>query len=334
MTKLLTSSPLDWTGNVTTIYENRLKKIVFINSNSISNYYKKMEKERASCTMLNQKIGFIGGGNMARAIFDGIVRKGLVNTNQIYVSGPRIENLNYFKDKGCTITISNGAVVDSCHIIFLSVKPHLLHLVANQINEESKEKWDDKVFVSILAGITIENIESVFKSPINLVRVMPNTAVSVGEGCSVFVPNVRTDLKVVQLIKIILESCGMALEVPENQINAMGALAGSGPAYMCLILEALADGGVKMGIPRANAIKLATQTMLGSAKMVQISGKHSAELKDEVCSAGGSTIAGIHELEKGGVRAAIIDAIEAAAKRSIEMDRTFSLAHNTQALKK
>ncbi|KAL3286549.1 hypothetical protein HHI36_001053 [Cryptolaemus montrouzieri] len=272
-------------------------------------------------TKIFEKIGFIGGGNMARAIFDGIVDAGLVETKQIYVSGPRLENLEFFKQKGASIITSNGAVVDYCDVIFICVKPQILHEVVRQIIDQSKEQWDKKIFVSVLAGTSILKIENLFMKPIKLVRVMPNTAVLVRKGCCSFSANAHVTDEEVLLIKTLLESSGLCLEVPEGQIDAIGALSGSGPAFMYLIIESLADGGVKMGIPRAMAIKLAAQTMLGAATMVLQSGKHSAQLKDEVCSAGGTTITGIHALEKGGVRTAIIDAVEAATKRSIELTK-------------
>lgn len=269
---------------------------------------------------ITQIIGFIGGGNMAKAIFDGIVSKKLVDTNQVFVSGPRIERLSYFKDQGVHIAENNQSLIKSCDVIFICVKPHVLETIACQINSPSIDDWHNKVFVSVLAATSLEKIQSCFVMPMKLIRVMPNTPLAVGEGCCVFTPKPNVEMKHINLVRSLLESSGLCLQVPENQINAIAAVSGSGPAFMYTIIEAMADGGVKMGIPRADAVKLAAQTMLGAAKMVLQSGKHSAQLKDEVCSAGGTTIAGIHALERGGVRSAMMDAVEASTKRAIEME--------------
>ncbi|XP_044746962.1 pyrroline-5-carboxylate reductase 3-like isoform X3 [Coccinella septempunctata] len=177
----------------------------------------------------------------------------------------------------------------------------------------------DSFIKSVLAATTINKIEEHFRRPMKLLRVMPNTPLDVGEGCCVFSPNELVDVGDINLTRTLLESSGLCLEVPESQINAMASISSSGPAFMYTIIEAMADGGVKMGVPRSQAIKLAAQTMLGAAKMVLQSGKHSAQLKDEVCSAGGTTIAGVHALEKGGIRGTIMDAVEATTKRSLEM---------------
>lgn len=212
---------------------------------------------------ISQKIGFIGGGNMAKAIFDGIINKKLVIPNHVYVYGPHSDRLTYFKDEGANITESNIDLVKSCDVIFICVKPYMLETVAQQIRHEECPNWENKIFVSVLAATKIDTIEKCLVKKTKLIRVMPNTPLSVGEGCCVFTPNKNVDVPSVGLITTLLESSGLCLQVPEGHINAMAAISGSGPAFMYSIIESMADGGVKMGIPRNDAIKLAAQTMLG-----------------------------------------------------------------------
>lgn len=181
----------------------------------------------------------------------------------------------------------------------------------------------EKLFVSVVAGISIEVLEKFFYfiPEIKVIRCMPNTAMQVAEGCTVFTAGRYVPPVDVEKITMILNALGMAHEVPEKMINAFAAITGCGPAYVYLIIEALADGGVKMGIPKATAIQFAAQTLYGSAKTLLETGKHPAQLKDEVCSPGGTSIAGIHELEKGGMRNLLINAVEAATLKSIELGK-------------
>nr|CAH7716320.1 unnamed protein product [Callosobruchus chinensis] len=270
---------------------------------------------------ISEKIGFIGGGNMAKAICEGMVSKGLVKYSQINVSGPNMENLVTWKDKGAHVSIENGVIVEESDIIFLSMKPHILPCaIVNMYNTLKSASPKPKLFVSVLAGVTMEQLENVLcQLEARIIRVMPNTPMMVGEGCTVFSPGPKATEHDIKIVKSILSVSGVCKQVPESLINAVGALSGSGPAFVYLMIEALADGGVKMGIPRAMALEFASQTVLGAAKMVKDTGKHPAELRDEVCSPGGTTITGIHAMERGGVRAALMDAIEAATKRSEEL---------------
>ncbi|KAJ8984253.1 hypothetical protein NQ317_007485 [Molorchus minor] len=271
---------------------------------------------------INEKIGFIGAGNMAKAICEGIVRKGLISYKQVYVAGPHIENLIYWQEKGASVSTENGKIVEESDVIFLAIKPHILPTaIANMYDTLPQKPLKSKLFVSILAGVPMQQLENVLCSleGIRIIRAMPNTPMMVGEGCTVFCPGQRATEKDIEIVRSILSVSGLCKQVPESLINAVGALSGSGPAFVYLMIEALADGGVKMGIPRTMAIEFAVQTVLGAAKMVKETGKHPAELRDEVCSPGGTTITGIHALERGGVRASIMDAVEAAANRSAEL---------------
>lgn len=272
--------------------------------------------------LIKEKIGFVGGGNMAKAICEGIIKKGLVQFSQIYVSGPHIQNLIWWQDRGANVSTENGRVVQDSDIIFLAVKPHILPLAIANIQETLAAPVKSKLFVSILAAIDLQQLENVLESieecP-RVIRVMPNTPMMVGQGVSVFSPGSKATPHDIELIKTILEACGVCKQVPESMINAIAALAGSGPAFVYLIIEALADAGVKQGIPRAMAVELAAQTTVGAAKMVLETGKHTAVLRDEVCSAGGTTIAGIHALESGGVRGSLMTAVEVSTKRALEI---------------
>ncbi|KAH0999976.1 hypothetical protein HUJ04_008209 [Dendroctonus ponderosae] len=247
---------------------------------------------KMSSQVIKEKIGFIGGGNMAKAICEGIIK-----------NGPHIENLSWWIERGVTAYTENGRVVDEADVIFLAMKPHILPSAIANVHETLALPVKSKLFVSVLAGIQLEQLENVL-SPLEecarIIRVMPNTPMMVGEGCTAFCPGIRATPHDIILVKNILEVSGVCKQV-------------------YLIIEALADAGVKQGIPRAMAIEMAAQTTLGAAKMVLSTGKHTAVLKDEVCSPGGTTIAGIHALESGGVRASLFNAVEAAAKRSAEL---------------
>lgn len=274
---------------------------------------------------LDERIGFIGGGNMAFAIGSGLINRGIVKSTQVTVAGPNIENLEKWRNLGASLTEDNGEAVNKSDIVFICVKPHMLLTCAAQVDATlsptSKEK--DKVFVSVLAGVTLEQLESAFSfmNSLKMIRTMPNTPMQVGEGCTVYSPGRYVTLQDLEKVHLILNSLGIAQQVPEKMINAVGAVSGCGPAYIYTIIEALADGGVKQGIPRQMALQFAAQTVLGAAKTVLTTGRHPAILRDEVCSPGGSTICGVHELEKAGVRNAFINAVEKAAERNAELGK-------------
>uniref|UniRef100_A0A1L8EDU4 Pyrroline-5-carboxylate reductase n=1 Tax=Haematobia irritans TaxID=7368 RepID=A0A1L8EDU4_HAEIR len=274
---------------------------------------------------LDEKIGFIGGGNMAFAIGSGLISRGIVKSGQVYVSGPNLENLQRWRDIGVTTSDDNNETLDKSDIIFICVKPHILapcaiHLRNNHVRT-LKDK--DKLFVSVLAGVNIHDLEENFSfiDGLKMIRTMPNTPMQVGEGCTVYTPGsyvVQQDLEKVHLM---LNSLGIAQQVPESMIDAATGVSGCGPAFVYTIIEAMADGAVKNGVPRQMALQFATQTILGAAKTVLVTGKHPAVLRDEVCSPGGATIVGVHELEKGNLRSTIINAVEKSSQRSAELGR-------------
>ncbi|XP_057653197.1 pyrroline-5-carboxylate reductase 3 [Diorhabda carinulata] len=273
---------------------------------------------------ISQKIGFIGGGNMAKAICEGIVTNGLVTFDQIYVSGPRLKHLGWWIGQGCNTYQENEKVVSEADIIFICVKPHILQTVTSELKStfsRNKEVLPSKLYVSVLAGISLETLNKELESLHGrIIRIMPNTSMVVGEGCTLLSPSSSATDADKELVSGIISATGLCKEVPEDYINHLGALTASGSAFIYMVLEALADGAVKMGIPRALATELAAQTILGAGKMARDAGKHTAQLKDEICSPAGTTIQGVHALEKHGIRAAFIEAVEATAKRAVEIE--------------
>ncbi|XP_054290965.1 pyrroline-5-carboxylate reductase 3-like [Macrosteles quadrilineatus] len=275
--------------------------------------------------MIECKIGFIGAGNMTKAIVSGMLDSGIVKPNLIIVSAPSKTNFPFWQEKGIATTHSNAEVVNKCDVIMLGIKPQYL--------DEAIKSFDpvpnNKLYISILVGITIETLNDKLRTqfrfteagpePWRIVRVIPNTPIMVGAGATAYAVSEGARAEDSELVKTIFSAGGLCEIVPERLLNPVGALAGSGPAYVYLMIEALSDGAVKMGVPRALATQLASQTLLGAAKMVQTTGKHPGQLKDEVCSPGGTTITGIHVLERSGVRAALIGAVEAATNRSFEL---------------
>lgn len=257
---------------------------------------------------LDEKIGFIGGGNMAYAIGSGLVRCGIVKASQVQVSGPHIENLQRWRDLGAVTCDDNCMVLEHSDIVFICVKPHMLTPCAAQLKYKHVPSAKDasKLVVSVLAGTSLETLEEAFSfmgsSELKVIRTMPNTSMQVGEGCTVYTGNARVSHHDLEKIHLMLNALGLAQQVPESMIDAVTGVAGCGPAFVYTIIEALADGGVKQGVPRQMALQFAAQTLLGAAKTVLLTGKHPAVLRDEVCSPGGATIVGVHELEKGNLR--------------------------------
>lgn len=279
----------------------------------------------------NKVVGFIGGGNMAKAIAAGIVNKKVLPYENMIVSCRTEESLKYWKNNGAVTTLKNNEVVEKSDIIFFGVKPHML---ADAIKDLPCVIFNNKLIISMLAGKQIETITTVLNCTednrdiklkrdklFKIIRIMPNTPLTVGTGCTLFTPSVTVTKDDIADLKSLLEPSGICEQIPEHLMNACGSVAASSPAFIYTIIEAMADGGVKMGIPRQLAIKLAAQATFGAANMVLETGKHTGVLKDEICSPGGTTITGIYAIEKGGVRAAMIEAMENATKRAEEIGK-------------
>ncbi|MBI3610367.1 MAG: pyrroline-5-carboxylate reductase [Nitrospirae bacterium] len=266
---------------------------------------------------LKRRFGVIGTGKMGSALIRGILKAQALPSDKITASDADAALLSALKeDAGIKTTSDNSVVVKSSEIVLLALKPDMIRPVLQEVKGSLTK---DHLIVSIAAGVPIKAIEEVVGSEARIVRVMPNTPALIGQGAAAFSPGKKATREDVEDVKAILEAVGVAVELPEKYLDAVTGLSGSGPAFVFMVIEALADGGVKMGLPRVVAMLLAAQTVSGAAKMVLETKKHPGELKDQVASPGGTTIAGISALERGGLRAALIEAVEAATKRSIEL---------------
>lgn len=267
--------------------------------------------------MLSQTVGFIGAGQMARAMARGFVAGGLLADRQISAADPVPAALDGFKSVvgNALVTGDPLEVVRTSDVIFLAVKPQQAESATSQIRPAITE---DKLVVSVVTGVRLSTLAR-WLGPCRLMRVMPNTPCLVGESASAYCagPNATTDDR--KLLGQLLGSVGLAIEVEEKLLDAVTGLSGSGPAFIFVMIEALADGGVRMGLSRDVALRLAAQTVKGAAEMVLKTGEHPGVLKDRVASAGGTTIAGLSVMEKQGVRGALISAVEAAACRAAEL---------------
>lgn len=262
---------------------------------------------------MKESLGFFGGGKMATALIKGVTRAGLFQPNQIWASDvldPARESLK--NETGVNVTASNIEVARNADIAILAVKPAHVKEVLDQINEPFK----GKLLISIAAGVTMKTITAGLSSSTRVIRVMPNTPCLVGASASAYALSSNASDEDAEAVQKIFGSVGIAFRLDEKLLDAVTGLSGSGPAYIYMVIEALSDGGVAMGLPRDIATKLASQTALGAAKMVLETGLHPGQLKDMVTSPGGTTIEGVHELEKGKIRAAFINAVRAASEKS------------------
>ena len=266
------------------------------------------------------KIAFIGAGNMAEALMNGLISSGVYKPADVTGADISKQRLEYLNSKyGIKTTDKNSKAVKQADIIVLSVKPNHIHSVLDEINGELTP---DKIIISIAAGISLSSIAQSLENKTKLIRVMPNTPALVLAGASVIYCNENVTAKEKERVKKIFESVGIAHMVEdESLMDPATGLSGSGPAYVSIFIEALADGGVKMGLPRDMAHQLAAQTVFGTAKMIIEGDTHPAQFKDKVSSPGGTTIEGIHNLEKGGFRSSVISAVEGATRRSKELSK-------------
>ena len=263
------------------------------------------------------KIGFIGAGNMATAIIKGIINNGFVNYSDVYVSDRDKAKLDEIKKLGANANEDNNFVAAQSDMVVFCVKPGIVPVVAKEVAENVK----NKIVVSIAAGVSIASIADILGSDEKIVRVMPNTPAMVGEGMIALCENPSVSETELGVVKSMFDAVGKTVVIKENLIDAVIGVSGSGPAYIYMVIEAMADGGVLCGLPRDAAYTLAAQTVLGSAKMVLETGIHPGKLKDMVCSPGGTTIEAVAALENAGIRAAFVDAVKAAADKSAEMQK-------------
>jgi pyrroline-5-carboxylate reductase len=280
------------------------------------------------------KLGFIGGGKMAAALIKGVLKSGICTPAEIAVSdvhAPTAEKLR--GETGVMIAASTAEVVGASEVIVLAVKPgDALAAIQGATSQqmESSMRWawqggggkETKLLISIVAGLSIASLEKAAGDKLRIIRVMPNTPALVLAGASGFATGTQATDADAEIAQKIFGGVGLAVRVKESLLDAVTGLSGSGPAYVYMIIEALADGGVLMGLPRDLALQLAAKTVAGAAEMVMQTGMHPAALRDQVASPGGTTIAGIEALEAGGLRAALIAAVRAASQRSVALGAT------------
>mmetsp|Transcript_22942 Transcript_22942/g.33970 ORF Transcript_22942/g.33970 Transcript_22942/m.33970 type:complete len:281 (-) Transcript_22942:149-991(-) len=264
-----------------------------------------------------ESVGFIGSGMMASALMDGLIAKKALpgGPSSVTCSDIYHPSLQRAADKGYNISTTNGKVVSNAKsAVILAVKPNVIQTVCEDIAQTES----DAVIISIAAGVTLKTLEESLPGR-RVIRVMPNTPCLVGEAASGFALGKLANEKDREIVQTIFGSVGLAMEVSEKLLDAVTGLSGSGPAYVFQFIEALSDGGVRSGLSRDVATKLAAQTVKGAAEMVLQTGKHPGLLKDGVTSPGGTTIAGVEALEKGAFRATTISAVKAATKRSMQL---------------
>ena len=269
---------------------------------------------------MTYRIGFIGTGKMASAIIKGIVDKGLFGRDEIIASNPHEKSREAAKESlGIDVVASSAEVVRSSDVVVLSVKPQQ---IGGVFSSENLGFGAGHTLVSIAAGVTIETLKN-YVPDSKVIRVMPNICSTNFVGATCFSYSEDCTEKDIQVVKEVFEAVGICFEVKEKDIDAVSAISGSSPAFMFMIVDAMADAGVLLGLPRDMSIKLAAQTMLGSAVTLMESGKHPDQLKDMVCSPGGSTIEGVKVLEDRGMRGAMISAVQACAEKARELGKRF-----------
>jgi pyrroline-5-carboxylate reductase len=275
-----------------------------------------------STELASRRVGFLGGGAMAQALATGLVRAG-VPARQILASDPdpgRREALA--GGPGVRAVADNAEVVEASDLVVLAVKPGVVGAVLRALEVLPEATRLRPLWLSIAAGVPLASLEEGLPRGARVVRAMPNTPSLVGAGATALVANASASEADRGLARALFECVGIVWEAPaEDLLDAVTGLSGSGPAYVCVFLEALADAGVRMGLPREAAYALSFQTVLGTARLAQETGRHPADLKDQVTSPGGTTIAGLERLEAGGLRAAVHAAVAAATERSRELGK-------------
>lgn len=268
---------------------------------------------------MNKTIGFIGSGNMGQAMIGGIIHAGLVKPEGIVVFDPDSEKLELLKKElGISTAEKAAELAAGCDVVVFAVKPDIYPTVLKDIAPSLKK---GALVVTIAPGRSLEEVQGILGTDAKVVRTMPNTPALVGEGMTAYCVNGNVTPEELADVKLILDSFGKSEAVPEKLMDAVVGISGSSPAYVFMFIEALADAGVKAGLPRDKAYRFAAQSVLGSAKMVLETGKHPGALKDMVCSPGGTTIEAVSVLEAEGMRSAVIKAVDACIRKSGEMGK-------------
>jgi pyrroline-5-carboxylate reductase len=271
--------------------------------------------------MLDKTIAFLGAGNMAEALIKGLLRAGIARPDSVIATGRRTEKLEELnRTYGVRTTLDNVAAAREADVVVLSVKPQALDKVLVQVAPVIDP---GKLIISVAAGVPIAAMERRLGAGARIIRTMPNTPSLVGAGACALSRGEHASDEDLAVATRIFQAVGITTVVDENLLDAVTGLSGSGPAYIFLVIEALSDAGVKVGLPRYTAQKLAAQTVLGSAQLLIETGTHPGQLKDQVTSPGGTAIAGLHTLEAGGLRTTLINAVEAATRRAKELGEQF-----------
>lgn len=267
--------------------------------------------------LTGKKIAFVGAGNMAEALIKGLIASGKVRPGDLVASGRRPEKVARMAERyGIRAAPNNVTCVEGASIVVLAVKPQVMDTVLTGLADHLPRQ---ALVISIAAGITTATLEEKLRSGTRVIRSMPNTAAMVGHSATAISAGTHATEEDLAVAREIFEAVGRVVVVDEVHLDAVTGLSGSGPAYIFLIIEALADAGVKVGLSREIALELAAQTLLGAAHMLLETGEHPGRLKDQVTSPGGTAIAGLHTLEAGGLRTTLINAVEAATRRAREL---------------
>ena len=264
------------------------------------------------------QIGFIGVGNMGEAILRGALRGGVVSPPQVYAYDPNTEKLNRLMEElGILVAASSEQLIANSEIVLLAVKPNMCAAILSQ----HADALAGKALISIAAGWSQQRLKSYLPETVRVLRVMPNTPALIGCGMSVFECGDSLSTEEKAFAEHLFASIGRVRSVESHLMDAVTAVSGSGPAYVYMFIEALADGGVREGLPRALAYELAAQTVTGSAEMVLRTSAHPGVLKDNVCSPGGTTIDAVAALEEKGLRSAVLEAVHVCADKSARMSK-------------
>jgi pyrroline-5-carboxylate reductase len=267
--------------------------------------------------MKTKTLGFVGAGNMAEALVKGLLHAKVVPPEGIIVSDVKTDRLAHFtQEHGVRTTQDNHELVRASDVVVLSVKPQVIDKVLGLFGGDIKST---QLVISVAAGVPVSAIEARLPEGTHVVRTMPNTPATVQAGATAISAGTHATEEDLEVARALFSAVGRVVTLDETLLDAVTGLSGSGPAYVMLMIEALADGGVKVGLHRDTALLLAAQTVYGSAKLLLDTGEHPGRLKDMVTSPGGTAIAGLHTLESGGLRRTLIDAVEAATNRSAQL---------------
>lgn len=275
-----------------------------------------------------KNIGFLGAGNMAEALIKGLLHAAVLAPAHILASDLKADRLKHLETThGIRVTTNNRELIDSVDVLVIAVKPQVVDKVLGAVGQSVR---NETLVISVAAGVPVEAIESRLPPNARLVRAMPNTPATALAGATAIAAGTHATEHDLEIARELFDAVGRVVTLDETLLDAVTGLSGSGPAYVMLIIEALADGGVKMGLHRDTALLLAAQTVYGSAKLLLETGEHPGRLKDMVTSPGGTAIAGLHTLESGGLRTTLINAVETASKRSAELGEQIRLKMQQQ----